>query len=355
MSVVNETYKSSYTGRGDTGPYAVTFPVILDDGGNATDIVVKLIDAAGAETDITSVCTVTGMNVYTTASYSSAYQVVVLRYPSLTQPYTFPYRTKFPSQRFEDALDRLLFLIQREDLENAQSLKIPIGEEETDRIPDAASRANKYLAFDADGQPIVSGGAAGAYPVTAFMATVLAAVAAGDALTLLGLSAFVQTLMDDASASAVLTTLGVSTFAKTLLDDAAAANALTTLGVSSFIQTLVDDADAAAARATLNAGGAAPLVKVLDIGDWNMDSTATINVAHGLTLAKIRAVYVTIRDDADTSYFTLEYNNGTEVYGHYLLSSSNVGLTREASSPFDSANFDATSFNRGWIIIWYVP
>ena len=207
MSVTSETYKVSYPGRGDTGPYPITFDVVLNDGGNATDIVVKLLDADGVETDITSVCTVTGMNVYTTASYSADYDVVLIRYPSLTQPYTFPYVTKFPSRTFESALDRLLFLVQRLALVADQSFKVPLSEPEPAREPSIVDRANKWRAFDSNGDPIAVEGAAGEYPVSDFMATVL----------------------EDADASAVFTTLGVSAFIKTLLDNANAAAARATI------------------------------------------------------------------------------------------------------------------------------
>lgn len=172
MSVLNEAYKVPYVGRADTGPYPITFEVTLDDGGDAEDIVVKLIDPAGAETDITSTSTITGLNVYTALVYGPTYSVVLIRYPALTQPYTFPYGTKFPSRTFERSLDRLTFAIQRLGLQSDQSLKVPLSEASPNRLPSIANRALNFLAFDAAGNPVSAAGASG-IPIAAWLAPLL--------------------------------------------------------------------------------------------------------------------------------------------------------------------------------------
>lgn len=97
-------------------------------------------------------------------------------------------------------------------------------------------------------------------------------------------------------------------------------------------------------------------VIVVDIGDWNMISTTTKSVAHGLTLTKIRNVEVLIRDDTDairgpiTAIGTL-----TDVDGNYYADGTNVVMQRRVGGSFDSASYDATTYNRGWITIFYVP
>lgn len=98
--------------------------------------------------------------------------------------------------------------------------------------------------------------------------------------------------------------------------------------------------------------------KIVEIGDWNMDSTASKDVAHGVTLSKIRTVNAMIRNDADDTYYPVEnsYNNATFVASCYIyeIDATSIKMSRYATSTFDSANFDSTSYNRGWITIEYI-
>jgi len=103
---------------------------------------------------------------------------------------------------------------------------------------------------------------------------------------------------------------------------------------------------------------AALKTKVVDIGDWDM-STATGTtakaVAHGLTLADIRSISVTIRADGASFYRDFAATNNSGTGDHDIdIGATNVTLTREASGLFDSTNYNSTSFNRGWITIQYV-
>jgi hypothetical protein len=98
--------------------------------------------------------------------------------------------------------------------------------------------------------------------------------------------------------------------------------------------------------------------KIIDIGDWNMDTTDTVLITHGMTLAKIRAVSATIRNDADTSYQPCTTGrvatvNEIECYIH-TISSTTISLSRRGTGVFDSTDYDSTSYNRGWITITYV-
>lgn len=88
--------------------------------------------------------------------------------------------------------------------------------------------------------------------------------------------------------------------------------------------------------------------KILEIGDWNMDSLSPVYVAHGLSISNIRRVTILIRDDANTSYYNFES------YGSFFIGVTNISLNRTFSSIFDSTSFDSTSYNRGWVIIEYV-
>lgn len=94
--------------------------------------------------------------------------------------------------------------------------------------------------------------------------------------------------------------------------------------------------------------------KVIEIGDWNMDTTASVSIPHGLTAANIRTLNVIIRNDAATTYspspatddflqFELAHNYGV----------TNVAINRPNGGIFDSVLYDSTGFNRGWITITY--
>ena len=98
--------------------------------------------------------------------------------------------------------------------------------------------------------------------------------------------------------------------------------------------------------------------KIIEMGDWNMDSTTSINVAHGVTDHKnIRSVTGTIRNDADSTYYPLAMwgVSNTIQAGITSIDSTNINIERGSStSDFNSTSFDtSSSFNRGWLTIIY--
>lgn len=102
--------------------------------------------------------------------------------------------------------------------------------------------------------------------------------------------------------------------------------------------------------------------KELEIGDWDMTVTHSVSLAHGLSPAVIRNVRVAIIDDIEANEFfdtapTLNPANGLLVGAEVNLSANvqaaNIVIVRLAGGLFDSAQFDATPFNRGWVTIEY--
>jgi hypothetical protein len=105
--------------------------------------------------------------------------------------------------------------------------------------------------------------------------------------------------------------------------------------------------------------------KVVSIGDWDMDASNTINVTPGIaTPSKIRSVEVIILSDLSGSDYSVHKldgydstaNNGTVNGGVSVASSTTVGslvLWRKPSGEFDNTTFNATSYNRGFVIITY--
>lgn len=98
--------------------------------------------------------------------------------------------------------------------------------------------------------------------------------------------------------------------------------------------------------------------KILQIGDWDMDASATKAVAHGLSdHKKIRRVDAIIRDDSDVFYhpiWTVDGGYTTPAGSISNPDATDITLSRQASNYFDSTNYNATSFNRGWVIIDYI-
>ncbi len=101
--------------------------------------------------------------------------------------------------------------------------------------------------------------------------------------------------------------------------------------------------------------------RVIQIGDWNMDSTDSVTIPHGLDATKIISVNVTIlRDIGGGSVLGIYPLNTPYVAttsdfpqheGVYSTDATDVSLRRRIGGFFDNADFNSTSFNRGWIII----
>ncbi|MCK4500826.1 hypothetical protein KAU11_10025, partial [Candidatus Babeliales bacterium] len=89
----------------------------------------------------------------------------------------------------------------------------------------------------------------------------------------------------------------------------------------------------------------------LDIGDWDMDATLGINVAHGLSATEwktVRQLDAIIRNDADGQYFPLLVPNSGAIDGGIAsINATNIAMERTTGGFFDSTSFNSTSYNRG--------
>lgn len=103
------------------------------------------------------------------------------------------------------------------------------------------------------------------------------------------------------------------------------------------------------------------LKKTIEIGDWNMDSDSSVGVATGITDSelKIRGIFAMIRDDAGNQYPLHSKINITGAAGgqdgwiYGVGSTDTIGLVRLTGGFFDGTNYDSTSYNRGWVTIFY--
>jgi len=105
--------------------------------------------------------------------------------------------------------------------------------------------------------------------------------------------------------------------------------------------------------------------KVVEIGFWDMNTTANVLVPHGLgaNWKNIRSVTGIVRDDGDVRYAVIGTSNtGTEMDvffkhnngGTHGINSTGIRLQREAIGQMGAnAIWSGTSINRGWLTIWY--
>jgi hypothetical protein len=94
--------------------------------------------------------------------------------------------------------------------------------------------------------------------------------------------------------------------------------------------------------------------KVVEMGDWNMDSTTQITYTHGLTWTDIIEVSAIIRDDPDTTRQNLEIiGSAGQLGGAIQITSTQIILLRATGGYFDNTSFDSIPYNRGWITIKY--
>lgn len=99
------------------------------------------------------------------------------------------------------------------------------------------------------------------------------------------------------------------------------------------------------------------ITKVIDIGDWDMNATAGVNINHGISdSTKILSVAVSIISDNSgvVSDLAKPIDNVTAVGGGYFASATQILLTRVAGGYYDQVAYDSTSFNRGYVTIQYI-
>ncbi len=102
---------------------------------------------------------------------------------------------------------------------------------------------------------------------------------------------------------------------------------------------------------------------VIDIGDWNMDTTTQTTVPHLLSATEyktITSLEAMIRDDNNTIISPLDSipgsNPGVSPNGGFgAITSTTITLTRITGGGFDVTDFDNTPYNRGFISFWYIP
>lgn len=198
MTISSENNQISYTGNGTTT--AFSFPYAFQDEGDL--VVIETVIATGVQTTktLTTDYTVSGTaddqgffpdggTVTAVIAPASTVTWTIFNDPDATQTLDLVENDPLPAESLEAALDRLTMIAQRLKKVVQRSLRQPTGDTtDIDTLPAKVDRASKYLAFDADGNPIAADGTADATPISTFM----------------------QTVVDDTDAAAARTTLGAA-------------------------------------------------------------------------------------------------------------------------------------------------
>jgi hypothetical protein len=187
MTVSSATSRNEYNGNAATLIFAYTFRILDED-----HIAVYVDDVLKT---ITTHYTVSGVGdsgggsiTFLSAPASGTGNVVFIRNVPVTQETDYVENDPFPAESHEEALDKLTMIVQQLDDLLLTSLRVPLTEGDTGELPAAASRASKYLAFDANGDAVLTSGTSSDIVVTPFMETVLDDTTASDARTTLGLA-----------------------------------------------------------------------------------------------------------------------------------------------------------------------
>jgi hypothetical protein len=159
MTISSTTVRNSYSGDNSTTTFSYTFKIFQD-----SDIQVIIRSATGTETikTITTHYTVTGAGasgggsvIFTGGNIPTSTQTVVLRrnIPQ-TQAIDYIANDPFPAESHEEGLDRATMAIQQLQEEVTRSLKLSKTNTmtSTEFTVGATARANKVLAFDANGE-----------------------------------------------------------------------------------------------------------------------------------------------------------------------------------------------------------
>lgn len=168
MTISSETrIAGPYTGSGTTGPFTFAFKVF-----QASDLVVvkrEISTATDTVLTLTTDYSVTlngnqnsspGGSVTLVSSISSSYELTLTSDIENKQPTDLTNQGGFYPEVITDALDRACIQIQQLASLNTRSLVAPIsdGLSTSLALPAADLRANKYLAFDANGVPMAADG-----------------------------------------------------------------------------------------------------------------------------------------------------------------------------------------------------
>lgn len=170
MTVSSTINRVSYAGDGVTAIFPVPFYFLEDShlrvvlSNNTTGVETILIQ--NTDYTVTGAGNQAGGTVTVPNEPAVGYTLLIRRVVPATQETDYVSNDPFPAESHERALDKLTMIAQQVLTDTSKAIKVPETDPDPDILPPAASRANKLMAFDSDGQPTVVIPVAG--DVTAF-------------------------------------------------------------------------------------------------------------------------------------------------------------------------------------------
>lgn len=158
MTIVSTTSRISYVGNGVTVSFAVPWRML-----DPTFVLVqKVVTATGVATTlvlntdytVTGALSPAGVVTTTVAPLATETLVIAVNVP-LTQNADYVPGDEFPAETHEAALDKLTLIAQQLGLAAGRNVRAPQADTSIIELPAAAARANRYLRFDASGNPSV--------------------------------------------------------------------------------------------------------------------------------------------------------------------------------------------------------
>ena len=104
--------------------------------------------------------------------------------------------------------------------------------------------------------------------------------------------------------------------------------------------------------------GAALQIKRIDIGEWDMMATDSMQVVHGLPYTRIQYVRAVVQNDGGTARYPFNYDDGVNFGGYLSWNNDEVQMAVPSTSVFYTTVFNGTAStvaNRGWVLIEYMP
>lgn len=163
MTVSSSTSRVSYSGNGVTQAFAVPFYFLANN-----QLLVVLRSSAGVETTqvlgtnytVTGAGVLTGGTVTMAVAPASGTTLLISRNVPITQETDLQPNDRLPAETLEQTVDKLTMIAQQIDETADRAIRFPVSDSVSLNpvLPASATRAGKFLGFDASGNVLIADG-----------------------------------------------------------------------------------------------------------------------------------------------------------------------------------------------------